>query len=120
MYLYLTSEFSKGSTGLAHGGKIVVDTTDGKVHVTDVVAKISLRSADKNTAVHEYNIYQRLNSDGVLGVPQALGLFFDPEDEAYVTVVTHAGISLHERIRKSETVSLAVKYAPQLTIRCTF
>src|ERR1700742_1716932 len=59
--LILASEFWKGSTGLAHSGKIAVESSDGKLHATDVVAKVSLHSDDKAFAEHEYTIYQRLN-----------------------------------------------------------
>ena len=94
--IIIRSEFHAGSTGVVHTGTMEVGSSDAP---TMVAVKLAFSEEDKERLEHEHNIYSRLHSQNVQGIPQDLGLFVDEElvdgsEGPYALIMTFAGSSL--------------------------
>lgn len=69
--------------------------------VLDVVAKVGRFAHSHKKLVDETKIYERLRRKNVSGVPVALGLFDDPDDEVTILLMTYAGKSVGKGIGNS-------------------
>jgi hypothetical protein len=99
--IIITSLIEKGSTGNVHGGTFTLD--DDEFVDLDVVVKLSFTEEAEEHLQHEYSIYRHFNSKGVEGIPTALGLFINPEDNGpSALILTHAGESISNRTANIE------------------
>jgi hypothetical protein len=70
-----------GTTGIVHIG-----TTAGILSgpTTEVAVKLAFSREEKSRLLQEYQIYVRLHSKCVQGIPQIFGLFVDEEADEYL------------------------------------
>jgi len=95
LVVILTSEIGAGATGVAHGGMLIAESSDGRVSL-DVVVKLALDSKQREALKHEYEVYRLLRSNGIVkGIAVVLGVFDDFEGHGPSTLVMlNAGVPL--------------------------
>jgi hypothetical protein len=77
LVITLTSEIGAGATGVAHGGMLTAESSDGRISL-DVVVKLAFDSEQRDALKHEYEVYQLLRSKAVVkGITAVLGFFDD-------------------------------------------
>ena len=106
--IVLTSELHPGAIGVVHLGKIAFGPSGERI---PVAVKLAFSIKEKETLMHEYNIYTHLHSQGVRGIPWIFGLFIDDElvegnQGPFALVMTFAGTSLSSQAE----VPLSIKY----------
>lgn len=93
----LTSYIETGATGVLHGGKLEVETTDGHLLTHNIAVKLAFSEQQCRRLAREYSIYCHLAAANVKGILDVFGLFQDMEGQTLALVMTHGGISLWER-----------------------
>ncbi|KAF7296409.1 Protein kinase domain-containing protein [Mycena chlorophos] len=89
--MILTSQLGLGATGVAHTASLQVVDNDGAEQTQEVVVKIALLPEPQAQLRHEFEIYRRLATHAVQGVPEVYGLFEDLEGGAIALVMSHCG-----------------------------
>jgi hypothetical protein len=95
------SELQPGSTGIVHIGTMAVDQSGP---TAEVAVKIAFSREEKSRLMEEHQVYSRLHSRGVQGIPRDIGLFVDEEpllgaEGPRALVMSYAGVSLFGRSR---------------------
>jgi hypothetical protein len=94
LVIILTSEIGAGATGVAYGGMLIVESSDGCISL-DVVVKLAFDSVQRDALKHEYEVYQLLRSKDVRGITAVLGFFDDFEGHGpSALVMLNAGVPL--------------------------
>ena len=96
MDVILYSELAPGSTGIVHIGEMEVEPFGLTVKVA---VKLAFSREHKSALEREHRLYSHMNSKGVSGIPQSLGLFVsadcdDGAEAPYALVMTYAGVTL--------------------------
>ena len=93
--IVLTSEVGAGATGVAHGGTLTAESSDGCVSL-DVVVKLAFDSEQRDALQCEYEVYRLLGSKGVVsGIATTLGFFDDFEGHGpSALIMLNAGVPL--------------------------
>jgi hypothetical protein len=95
MDIILYSELKPGSTGIVHIGEMEVEPFGPTVKVA---VKLAFSKEDRLALEREHQLYSHMNSKGVHGIPQSLGLFVgldcDDGKAPYALVMTYAGVTL--------------------------
>jgi len=79
-----------------HGGLLEVESGHNSSRL-DIAAKLSFSEQQRDHLQQEWSVYTHLTSEGVEGIPTALGIFYDPElqDRAPLCLLmSHVGVSL--------------------------
>ncbi|KAJ7088898.1 hypothetical protein B0H15DRAFT_288811 [Mycena belliarum] len=92
----LINEISPGATGIAHNAVLQVVASDGSLFQANVMVKIAFMADQQTRMRHEYDIYKRLASFSVKGIPEVYGLFDDLEGGAIALVMSFCGICLRD------------------------
>jgi hypothetical protein len=111
LLLYINDELGQGATGVVHGGLLEVESGH-KSSRLDIAAKLSFSEQQRNHLQQEWSVYTHLTSEGVEGIPTALGIFYDPElqDRAPLCLLmSHVGVSLRTN---GMSISSAQRYVP--------
>ena len=95
LMIVLTSEVGAGATGVAHGGTLTAESSDGCVSL-DVVVKLAFDSEQRDALQCEYEVYRLLGSKGVVsGIATTLGFFDDFEGHGpSALIMLNAGVPL--------------------------
>jgi len=110
--LFLTSEIGQRGAGVLHDGVIEVES-DKESASLDVTATLAFTPEHQKKLDYELFMYRVLESKCIKGVPTALGIFHDVEDSGpSCLVVSHAGISLQERMMPITTKQRCVLGSP--------
>jgi hypothetical protein len=96
MDIILYSELAPGSTGIVHIGEMEVEPFGPTVKVA---VKLAFLKEHKLALEREHRLYSHMNSKGVPGIPQSLGLFVGTDCDGgaqapYALVMTYAGVTL--------------------------
>ena len=108
MDIILYSELAPGSTGIVHIGKMEVEPFGPTVKIA---VKLAFSKEHRSALEREHRLYSHMNSKGVAGIPQSLGLFVstdcdDGAEAPYALVMTYAGVTLFD---EKEEISPTVK-----------
>ncbi|KII83381.1 hypothetical protein PLICRDRAFT_180463 [Plicaturopsis crispa FD-325 SS-3] len=96
--LVLTSELGEGAVGVVHGGVVRVESSHRKTTELKIAAKLAFTPRQQKALIHEMEVYKRLSSKGVEGVPKILGEWHDADEGGPSCVImSHAGLSLRDR-----------------------
>ncbi|KAF9505631.1 hypothetical protein BS47DRAFT_1400218 [Hydnum rufescens UP504] len=92
--IVLTSEIGRGASGIVHRGTLEANFAERSMQL-DVAVKFAFTTEQKEDLRHEYNVYQRLKSNGITtGIATALGIFDDCEDGPCILIMLYSGSSL--------------------------
>jgi hypothetical protein len=99
MDIILYSELEPGSTGIVHIGEMEVEPFGPTVKVA---VKLAFSKEHKQALEREHRLYSHMNSKGVSGIPQSLGLFVGTDcdggaEAPYALVMTYAGVTLFDQ-----------------------
>jgi hypothetical protein len=109
LLLYINAELGQGATGVVHGGLLEVESGHNSSRL-DIAAKLSFSEQQRDHLQQEWSVYTHLTSEGVEGIPTALGIFYDPElqDRAPLCLLmSHVGVSLRS---SGMSISSAQRY----------
>ena len=108
----MTSEIGQRGAGILHDGVIEVES-DKESASLGVTAKLAFKPEHQRNLDYELIMYGVLESKCIKGVPTALGVFHDVEDNGpSCLVVSHAGASLQERVMPITTKQRCVLVSP--------
>jgi serine/threonine protein kinase len=101
IHISLHSELQPGSTGIVHVGTMAAGQSGP---TAKVAVKLAFSRDEKSRLMEEHQIYSRLHSRGVQGIPLDIGLFVDEElllgaEGPYALVMSYAGVSLFGRLK---------------------
>jgi hypothetical protein len=107
MDIILYSELSPGSTGIVHIGEMEAEPFGPTIKVA---VKLAFANEHKRALEREHQLYSHMNSKGVRGIPQSLGLFVGSDCDGganapYALVMTYAGVTLFgQKVKSSPSV----------------
>jgi hypothetical protein len=106
--LVLTSQIADGATGIVHGARLELDTSDSQPLTEEIVVKLAFSDKQQKRIRNEYDIYQHLAHAKVVGIPTVLGLFEDLEGGSMALVMSNAGVSLwKQRVDRAGQVTVS-------------
>ncbi|KDQ19252.1 hypothetical protein BOTBODRAFT_51699 [Botryobasidium botryosum FD-172 SS1] len=97
--LALVSEYDSCAIGAVHDAVLEVGVGNGEYQMRDAVFKLAFDEDQKARLLNEYKIYRRMAAKDVCEVPAVLGVYQEIEGGPLAMVMTHEGMSLHDRRR---------------------